>query len=125
MRTAIALLLAASSFAAAQTPQVNYDIVYVRQERFGDQTFTWWPEVFHPARLDAGADLMLLHADGSEEVLVDGGIGGVTDPVVSFDGQSVYFAWFPDLRSDSLNFQRDFLPEAGAISGASTCRRAN
>ena len=60
MRTAIALLIVLSTCAAAQTPQVNYDIVYVRQDRFGDQTFTWWPEVFHPARLDAGADLMLL-----------------------------------------------------------------
>ena len=80
MRTALALLLFLSSLATAQTSQVNYDIVYVRQERFGDQTFTWWPEVFHPARLDVGADLMLLHADGSEEVLVDGGIGGVKLP---------------------------------------------
>lgn len=114
MRTALALLLFLSSLATAQTSQVNYDIVYVRQERFGDQTFTWWPEVFHPARLDVGADLMLLHADGSEEVLVDGGIGGVTDPVVSFDGQSVFFARFADLRSESLNPQRDFLPRAGA-----------
>jgi len=114
MKIAPALLLSLSSLATAQTPQVNYDIVYVRQERFGDQTFTWWPEVFHPARLDAGADLMLLHPDGSEEVLVDGGIGGVTDPVVSFDGQSVYFARFPDLRTESLNPQRDLLPHAGA-----------
>lgn len=47
-------------------------------------------------------------------MLVDGGIGGVTDPVVSFDGQSVYFARFPDLRTDSLNYQREFLPEGGA-----------
>ncbi|MBL8246333.1 MAG: hypothetical protein JNL89_19200, partial [Rhodanobacteraceae bacterium] len=58
----------AAAAAAAQTPQVDYDIVYVRQLRMGDQTFTWWPEVFHPARLDPGADLMLLHPDGSEEV---------------------------------------------------------
>lgn len=115
MRTFIALLLIGlNPPAAAQTPQVDYDIVYVRQLRMGDQTFTWWPEVFHPARLDPGADLMLLHPDGSEEVLVAGGIGGVTDPVVSFDGQSVYFARFPDLRSESLNYQREFLPEQGA-----------
>lgn len=114
MRIAVYLLLGLSTLAAAQTPQVNYDIVYVRQARFGDQTFTWWPEVFHPARLDAGADLMLLHPDGSEEVLVAGGNGGVTDPVVSFDGQSVYFAWFPDLRPSELNPQRTNLPLAGA-----------
>lgn len=114
MRCAIALLLGLSSLASAQTPQVDYDIVYVRQPRFGDTTFTWWPEVFHPARLDPGADLMLLHPDGSEEILVDAGDGGITDPMVSFDGQSVYFAWFPDLRTSELNPQRDHLPERGA-----------
>lgn len=114
MRLLLFLLLGLGTLASAQTAQVNYDIVYVRQARFGDQTFTWWPEVFHPARLDAGADLMLLHPDGSEEVLVEGGNGGVTDPVVSFDGQSVYFAWFPDLRPSELNPQRTNLPLAGA-----------
>jgi len=64
---------------------VSYDIVYVRQPRYGDEVNTTWPEVFHPARLDPGADLVLLHPDGSEEVLVAGGNGGVTDPLVSFD----------------------------------------
>ena len=44
---------------------VDYDIVYVRAPRFGDKTNSLWPEVFHPARLDPGADLMLLHPDGS------------------------------------------------------------
>ncbi len=97
----------------AQAPR-DYDIVYVRQARYGDNTNTTWPEVFHPARLDPGADLMLLHADGSEEVLVSGGNGGVTDPFVSFDGASVYYSYFPDLRVASLNPQRDNLPRAGA-----------
>ncbi len=96
----------------AQTP--NYDIVYVRQVRFGDNTNTTWPEVFHPARLDPGADLMLLHPDGSEEVLVAGGIGGVTDPFVSFDGKWVYYAYFYDLRQQSLNYQRGDLPYYGS-----------
>ena len=41
---------------------------------------------------------MLLHPDGSEEVLVPGGKGAVTDPYVSFDGNSVYYAYFPDLE---------------------------
>ena len=51
--------------------QVDYDIVYVRQARFGDMVNTTWPEIFHPGRMDPGADLMLLHPDGSEEVLVN------------------------------------------------------
>ncbi len=93
---------------------VDYDIVYVRQPRSGDQTITRWPEVFHPAHGEPGADLMLLHPNGGEEVLVAGGAGAVTDPYVSFDGQWVYYSYFPDLRSQSLNFQRDDLPIAGA-----------
>jgi len=68
----------------------SYDIVYVRQPRYGDTTETTWPEVFHPARIEPGADLMLLHPDGSEEVLVAGGNGAVTDPFVSFDARCVY-----------------------------------
>ena len=110
---AIALLALACPLAAAQTPR-DYDIVYVRQARHGDDVNTIWPEVFHPARLDPGADLMLLHPDGSEEVLVEGGDGGVTDPFVSFDGESIYYARFPDLRPEALNDQRDNLPYAGA-----------
>lgn len=81
--------------AAAQsyTPgRVDYDIVYVRQPRYGDARETTWPEVFHPGRIDPGADLVLLRPDGREEILFRGGDGAVTDPVVSFDGQVVYFS---------------------------------
>ncbi len=41
---------------------------------------------------------MLLHPDGREEVLVKGGKGAVTDPYVAFDGEWVYYAFFPDLE---------------------------
>ena len=53
----------------AEGGAVGYDIVYVRQPRFGDDVNTTWPEIFHPGRMDPGADLMLLHPDGSEELL--------------------------------------------------------
>lgn len=92
---------------------VDYDIVYVRQPRYGNNTNTLWPEVFHPARIDPGADLMLLHPDGSEEVLVEGGNGAVTDPFVSFDAEWVYYSYFHDTRPEAINYQRD-LPYAGA-----------
>lgn len=114
---ALALLATLASGTASAAPAqgaVAYDVVYVRQARYGDATNTTWPEVFHPARLDPGADLMLLHPDGSEEVLVVGGDGGVTDPFVSFDGEWVYYSYFPDLRPQSLNHQRGDLPLAGA-----------
>lgn len=92
---------------------VGYDIVYVRQPRFGDDTNTTWPEVSHPAAIDPGADLMLLHPDGSEELLVAGGNGAVTDPFVSFDGEWVYYSLFPDMRQPAINAQRG-LPYQGA-----------
>src|ERR1041385_66771 len=41
---------------------------------------------------------MLLHPDGSEEVLVAGGDYSVTDPFVSFDGEWVYFARIHNIR---------------------------
>lgn len=109
-----ALLAGLGVSAATLAGAVDYDIVYVRQPRYGDLQKTTWPEVFHPARIDPGADLMLLHADGSEEVLVAGGNGAVTDPFVSFDGQSVYYSFFPDQRPQQLNGQRGNLPYAGA-----------
>src|SRR5262249_20490142 len=89
------------SLVSATSPAgvLKYDIVYVRQPRYGPNTNTIWPEVFHPARLDPGADLMLLHTNGTEEILVAGGNGGVTDPFISFDAQWCYYAYFPDLRT--------------------------
>jgi hypothetical protein len=90
-----------------------YSIVYVRQPRRGDNEQIKWPEVFHPVALEPGSDLMLLHPDGSEEVLVTGGHGAVTDPFVSFDAQWVYYAYAPDMRTANLNYQRDNLPLAG------------
>jgi hypothetical protein len=106
---AVTLLPLVASVAAART----YDIVYVRQPRYGDNANTTWPEVAHPASLDPGADLMLLHPDGSEELLVAGGNGAVTDPFVSFDGRFVYYVLFPDVRPQGYNYQRG-LPYGGA-----------
>jgi len=107
-----ALVVVAMAVPGEAAP-IDYDIVYVRQPRFGDHTNTTWPEVAHPARIDSGADLMLLHPDGSEELLVAGGDGAVTDPFVSFDGGAIYYAYFHDARPQAINGQRG-LPRAGA-----------
>src|SRR6266704_2271329 len=48
----------------------DYDIVYVRAPRKGDDVGTNWTEISNPLFMDAGADLMLLHPDGREELLV-------------------------------------------------------
>ncbi|HYT93154.1 MAG TPA: hypothetical protein VEL76_30835 [Gemmataceae bacterium] len=81
----------------------DYDIVYVRAPRHGNDVGTNWPEISNPLFMDAGADLMLLHPDGTEEVLVRGGPGSVTDPMVSFDGQWVYYSLFHDLKGGSTS----------------------
>ncbi|MGE3803436.1 MAG: hypothetical protein AB7K24_02050 [Gemmataceae bacterium] len=71
--------------------KIDYDIVYVRAP-LGKFV---WPDVGAPTLMEPGADLMLLHPDGKEEVLVKGGDkGSVADPYVSFDGQWVFYAFF-------------------------------
>ena len=102
------LLVSFASLPSTLAATVNYDIVYVRQPRYGDNTNTTWPEVFHPARLDPGADLMLLHPDGSEEVLVAGGNGSVTDIAMRFGFRELgrfagdYRARFGESPSETL-----------------------
>ena len=86
----------------ASDPSVkfDYDIVYVRAPRFVHgqrrQAAARRPgrRSRHPTNIDAGYDLMLLHPDGSEEVLVAGGEGSIADPYVSFDAEWVYYAHF-------------------------------
>ncbi len=81
----------------------DYDIVYVRAPRKGDAVGTNWPEISNPVFMDPGADLMLLHPDGTEEMLVKGGAGSVTDPMVSFDGEWVYYSLFHDMKGGSVS----------------------
>jgi hypothetical protein len=107
----MALISAAIAFLFAQ---VDYDIAYIRSPRHGDTTNTIWPEIFHPASIEPGSDLMLLHPDGTEEMLVDAGDGAIVDAVVSFDGTRLYYAKFPDMRPGALNPQRGDLPRQGA-----------
>jgi hypothetical protein len=77
----------------------DYDIVYVRAPRAGDQVHKrFYLDFSSPLVMEAGADLMLLHPDGSDELLVAGGDGSITDPVVSFDGQWVYYVHIHQLR---------------------------
>ena len=65
-------------FSTDKSVKLDYDIVYVRAPRKGDAVGTNWTEISNPVYMDPGADLMLLHPDGSEEVLVRGGAGSVT-----------------------------------------------
>src|SRR5437763_11903886 len=80
---------------------VNYDfdIVYVRAPRREADGRSRWAEVGDPRTMEPGSDLVLLHPDGKEEVLVPvEGNEAVTDPQVSFDARWVYFAKFHDVK---------------------------
>jgi hypothetical protein len=80
-----------------KTVKYDYDIVYVRAPRNSPDGRAKWAEVGDPRTMEPGADLMLLHPDGTEEVLVPvTEKESIADPQVSFDGQSVYFAKMHD-----------------------------
>lgn len=96
--------------AGDKSVRYDYPIVYVRVPRKGDEVLSKWPEIAHPVELDAGGDLMLLQPDGSEEVLVAGGKGSVTDPVVSLDGEWVFYSHIHDL---TINWAGKY-PRSGA-----------
>lgn len=98
---------------SAHGQPVDYDIIYLKAPRYGDETNTKWPEVFHPVLMEPGTDMMLLHPDGSEETLLDAGDGAVMDPMLSFDARWVYYSYCPDVRTSALNYQRKDLPYAG------------
>jgi hypothetical protein len=80
----------------------DYDIVYVRARRAGDKVHKrFYSDFSSPVTIELGADLMLLHPDGTEDRLVEGGEGSVTDPMVSFDGQWVFYSRIYNLKNAS------------------------
>ncbi len=85
--------------ASDSSVKYDYDIVYVRAKRAGDEVHKrFFTDFSQPVTMEPGADLMLLHPDGREEVLVEGGNGSVTDPMMSFDGEWVFYSYLYDLR---------------------------
>lgn len=95
----------ACSASAQSLAAVDYDIIYVRVPRPGDNQNSFWPDAITPLVTDPGADLVLLHPNGSEEVLFAAGSNGaVIDPTVSFDATSVVFSYLPNVRN--VNPQR-------------------
>jgi hypothetical protein len=115
----------------------DYDIVYVRAPRYGDEKRAQWAEFSDPLRMEPGADLMLLHPNGTEEVLVSGTNGSVMDPFVSFDGQWVYYTKFIDAQHSGADIYKihvtskkisqltnqTFTPNTGAANWAKGFRR--
>ena len=74
----------------------------MRAPRAGDKTHKrFYTDFSQPVTMEPGADLMLLHPDGSEELLVKGGDGSVTDPMVSLGGEWVYYTHLYHLKNAS------------------------
>ena len=86
--------------------KLDFDIIYVRAPRKGDNVQSVWADISNPWVMDAGADLMLLHPDGRRELLVAGGKGAIADPVVSFDGKSIYYVHIHDLSKPEAPWQQ-------------------
>lgn len=92
------LQLTPQSIKADGTVQYDFDIVYVRAPRPDGKTQNnkyvsrVWGDVRDTRRCAAGSDLVILHPDGSEDVLVDAGANAVVDPYVSFDAKWVYYS---------------------------------
>src|SRR5262245_31970236 len=84
----------------------DYDIVYVRAPRYGDDKRAQWADFSDPLRMEPGADLMLLHPNGAEEMLVSGQDGSVMDPFVSFNGQWVYYVKFTDAQHNGADIYK-------------------
>src|SRR5437879_4947255 len=87
-----------------KTVKYDYDMDDVRPPRVvpgsdgKERQAPVWPNAAEPLNLRAATDLMLLHPDGSEEVLVEGAKGAIADPYVSFDAQWVYYSYFHDVN---------------------------
>ena len=65
---AIAFAVLLDSFAVRAA---DYDIVYVRAPRYGDDQRVGFPEVTHPIDAPAGSDLVLLRPDGTKGEVQD------------------------------------------------------
>ncbi len=101
----LSLIIAISFASSSLALEVNYDIVYVRYpaKNPGGKVVAI-PQGEQPYVIAAGADLMLLHPDGSEEVLVDCGICSVMDPFISIDGKTVYYSLIEEATRKSASY---------------------
>jgi hypothetical protein len=88
------------AIATDKSVRYDFDIVYVRAPRRESDGRSHWAEVGDPRTMEPGADLVLLHPNGTEEVLVPvQAHESIADPYVSFDGAWVYYAKFHDAKN--------------------------
>jgi len=89
---------------------VCYDIVYIRYPQGSEKyPFVKISRGEHPYEIAKGADLMLLHPDGNEKILVDCDDScSITDPTISFDGKTVYFVRVNSALNKRFSFPKKF-----------------
>lgn len=77
---------------------IAYRIVACRMPVAGNEERDAFPDAANMSLyIGRGTDLVLIHPNGTEELLYDAtGNEAVVDPLVSFDGRTVYFSKFVD-----------------------------
>ena len=86
---------------------INYPIVACRMPTAGNENRDAFPDARnYSLYVGRGTQLILLHPDGSEELLYDPGPNGAcVDPIVTHDGQAILFTRFID--PENFNTQRN------------------
>lgn len=110
---AILLLLVLCPVSWAAAP---YATLFLSSPRpGGDTARSKIPDADNPMSFEPGTDLRLLPAGATTPaILVDThNIGAVLTPLVSFDGQYLFYSFCPDLSPAGVNRFRDHLPYAG------------
>lgn len=106
----VGLLFSTFVLAAPQDHGVDYDIVYVRYPAVDpNDPYVTIPQGESAYAIAKGADLMLLHPDGSEEVLVDCTDCSVMDPFISFDGRYVYYSRIDNIPDSNAHNAGGFI----------------
>jgi len=97
-------LLLGVSFSYAEDLPVNYDIIYVRYPATNPSSpFVSIPQGERPYDIAASADLILLHPDGTEDVIIDCTECSVMDPFISYNGEWVYYSLIEEATKKSAS----------------------
>jgi hypothetical protein len=84
---------------------IDYPIAYVRVPRDPDpKVQERWNQAHLDTMFERGSDLVLRNPDGSERVLVDVEDDAVADPMVSLDGNWIYYALVYDIPVNPGNW---------------------
>jgi len=99
------ILYLSCSFSFAKSLAVDYDILYVRYPATNPKgLFVSIPQGEKPYDIAAGSDLILLHPDGTEDIVVDCSKCSVMDPFISYDGKWAYYSLIEEAKKSSASW---------------------